>query len=36
MRDTLDLVPIGASYGWGRRAGSYGTFLIAAYSRQMK
>ena len=35
LRDTLDLVPIGASYGRGRRAGIFGTFLLAAYSREM-
>jgi DNA ligase-1 len=29
--DTLDLVPIGAFYGRGRRAGWYGALLLAAY-----
>jgi DNA ligase 1 len=31
VRDTLDLVIVGASHGMGRRAGRYGTFLLAAY-----
>jgi DNA ligase-1 len=31
VRDTLDLVIVGASYGMGRRAGTFGTFLLAAY-----
>ena len=29
--DTFDLVPIGAFYGRGKRAGSYGALLMAAY-----
>jgi DNA ligase-1 len=33
VRDTLDLVVVGASHGMGRRAGRYGTFLLAAYDK---
>ena len=32
MRDTLDLVPIGAFYGKGNRTGMYGSFLMASYN----
>jgi len=32
MRETFDLVPIGAYWGKGRRAGSYGTLLCAVYN----
>ncbi|RLN25924.1 hypothetical protein BBJ28_00018988, partial [Nothophytophthora sp. Chile5] len=32
LADTLDLVPIGAFYGKGRRAGVFGSFLMAAYN----
>lgn len=31
IRDTLDLVIVGANHGMGRRAGVYGAFLLAAY-----
>lgn len=31
VRDTLDLVIVGADHGKGRRAGVFGTFLLAAY-----
>lgn len=31
LPDTLDLVPIGAFYGKGRRAGVLGSFLMATY-----
>ena len=31
MRDTIDLVVVGANHGMGRRAGVYGAFLLAAY-----
>jgi DNA ligase 1 len=33
VRDTIDLVIVGASHGMGRRAGRYGTFLLAAYDK---
>jgi len=32
--DTLDVVPIGAFYGKGRRTGSYGAFLLAIYNEE--
>ncbi|WFO76335.1 ATP-dependent DNA ligase [Desulfurococcaceae archaeon MEX13E-LK6-19] len=32
MIDTVDLVVVGAFYGRGRRAGSYGALLMAAYN----
>ncbi len=32
MTDTVDLVVVGAVYGRGKRAGTYGTFLLAAYN----
>jgi DNA ligase 1 len=31
LTDTLDLVVVGAFYGRGRRAGTYGSLLLAAY-----
>ena len=31
MSDTVDLVVVGAFYGTGRRAGTYGALLVAAY-----
>jgi DNA ligase-1 len=31
MTDTVDLVIVGAFYGRGRRAGTYGALLLAAY-----
>jgi len=31
MQDTVDLVVVGAFHGRGRRAGSYGALLVAAY-----
>ncbi|KAI9922733.1 hypothetical protein PsorP6_001157 [Peronosclerospora sorghi] len=32
LADTLDLVPIGAVYGKGRRTGVFGSFLMATYN----
>ena len=34
MVDTLDLIPIGAYYGKGQRAGKFGAFLLAAYNQK--
>jgi ATP dependent DNA ligase domain len=31
LRDTFDLVVVGAFYGRGKRAGAYGALLLAAY-----
>jgi DNA ligase-1 len=33
MTDTVDLVVVGAYHGRGRRAGTYGALLLAAYNR---
>merc|ERR1712091_384330 len=32
--DTLDVVPIGAFYGKGKRTGAYGAFLLAIYNEE--
>lgn len=32
MGDSLDVVPIGAFYGKGKRSGAYGAFLLAIYN----
>ncbi len=34
MRDTVDLVAVGAFHGRGKRAGTYGALLLAAYNKQ--
>ncbi len=34
MTDTVDLVVVGAFYGRGKRAGTYGALLLAAYNRE--
>ncbi len=34
VQDTFDLVPVGAFAGRGRRAGSYGALLMAAYNEK--
>merc|ERR1719473_530905 len=34
MGDSIDVVPIGAFYGKGKRHGAYGAFLLAIYSME--
>jgi DNA ligase-1 len=34
MTDTVDLVVVGAFYGRGKRAGTYGALLLAAYNKK--
>ncbi len=34
VMDTFDIVPVGAFYGRGRRAGSYGALLMATYNER--
>ena len=36
LGDTLDLVPIGAVYGVGKRKGLYGSYLLASYNSDME
>ena len=36
MQDTIDLIPIGAYYGKGSRAGVFGAYLLASYNKQRK
>lgn len=36
LGDTLDLVPIAAIKGTGKRAGLYGAYLLAAYNEDME
>lgn len=32
--DTIDVVPIGAWHGKGKRTGGYGSFLLAIYNEE--
>merc|ERR1711972_1282246 len=34
MGDSVDVVPIGAFYGKGKRTGAYGAFLLAIYNAE--
>jgi DNA ligase-1 len=34
MQDTIDLIPIGAFYGKGARAGKFGAFLMACFNTE--
>jgi len=34
MADSIDVVPIGAFYGKGKRTGAYGAFLLAVYDQE--
>lgn len=36
LRDTLDLIPVGAYYGKGARTGVFGSYLMAAYNTQTR
>jgi len=36
LGDSFDLVPIGALYGTGKRAGLFGSFLLACYNQDME
>lgn len=36
LGDTLDLVPIGAIFGAGKRKGLYGSYLLATYNSDME
>jgi DNA ligase-1 len=36
LGDTLDVVPIGAYFGVGKRTGLYGSFLLATYNSDME
>lgn len=34
MADSIDVVPIGAYYGKGKRSGAYGAYLLAIYDQE--
>lgn len=36
ISDTLDLVPIAAVYGTGKRTGKFGSYLLASYNSDMQ
>ena len=36
LGDTLDVVPIGAFYGVGKRTGFYGSYLLGIYNPDME
>lgn len=36
MGDSLDLVVVGADYGAGKRAGAFGSYLLAAYNEDLE
>jgi DNA ligase-1 len=35
MQDSIDLIPIGAYFGKGLRAGQFGAYLLASFNRDL-